>query len=193
MLMHEVIQQTGLTKKAIEYSCEQGLVSTTTLENGYREFDAKQVERLQRISVLRKLGVSTGEIRAVLDDSTGQVLQKLSVQKALQMRREAHKEALLSQLSAGKSYGEVGEALVAIEAGVSIAQRLLDAFPGYYGRVIGLHFARFLNQPIQTETQQAAYERVVTFLDNIPSFEMPAELHGREHEAYRHRGHYKSP
>lgn len=53
---------------------------------------------------------------------------------------------------------------------------MLEAFPGYYGRFICLHFARFLNEPIKTEKQQAAYERILSFLDNLPPLDLPEDL-----------------
>ncbi|MGI5877915.1 MAG: MerR family transcriptional regulator [Christensenellales bacterium] len=47
MLIGEVSKSTGLTKKAIEYYTETGLVAPSILENGYRDFGPDQVERLK--------------------------------------------------------------------------------------------------------------------------------------------------
>lgn len=58
----------------------------------------------------------------------------------------------------------------------TITEKLLDAFPGYYGRFVCLHFARFLNEPIKTKKQKVAYETIVTFLDNAPEFNLSEEL-----------------
>ena len=56
MLINEVSKVTGLAKKAIEYCVQQGLVCPVVLENGYRDFDEGEVERLTQIRVrlLRK-------------------------------------------------------------------------------------------------------------------------------------------
>ena len=78
MLIKDVSKITSLTKKAIEYYTEQGLISPVILENGYRDFSKKDVERLKEISVLRKLGISVEEIKEVLNDETGGMLHKLS-------------------------------------------------------------------------------------------------------------------
>ena len=75
MLINEVSKITGLTKKAIEYYTEQGLISPSILENGYRSFNQSQVEQLNKISVLRKLGVSTEEVKTVLSDESRSRLQ----------------------------------------------------------------------------------------------------------------------
>lgn len=176
MLIHEVSRTTGVTKKAIEYYCEQGLICPAILENGYRDFGQNEVERLGQISVLRKLGISGEEIKTVLSDESGNALQRLSVQKELSLKREQAKKALLEQLSGGKSYAEISAELQTIETGKTITEKLLEAFPGYYGRFICLHFARFLNEPIQTNQQQAAYERILSFLDNLPPLNLPEDL-----------------
>lgn len=176
MLIHEVSRTTGVTKKAIEYYCEQGLICPAILENGYRDFGQNEVERLGQISVLRKLGISGEEIKTVLSDESGNALQRLSVQKELSLKREQAKKALLEQLSGGKSYAEISAELQTIETGKTITEKLLEAFPGYYGRFICLHFARFLNEPIKTEKQQAAYERILSFLDNLPPLNLPEDL-----------------
>ena len=165
-----------MTKKAIEYYCEQGLICPTILENGYRDFGQNEVERLGQISVLRKLGISGEEIKTVLSDESGNALQRLSVQKELSLKREQAKKALLEQLSSGKSYAEISAELQTIETSKTITEKLLEAFPGYYGRFICLHFARFLNEPIQTNQQQAAYERILSFLDNLPPLNLPEDL-----------------
>lgn len=176
MLIHEVSRTTGVTKKAIEYYCEQGLICPAILENGYRDFGQNEVERLGQISVLRKLGISGEEIKMVLSDESGNALQRLSVQKELSLKREQAKKALLEQLSSGKSYAEISAELQTIETGKTITEKLLEAFPGYYGRFICLHFARFLNEPIKTEKQQAAYEKILAFLDNLPPLDLPEDL-----------------
>ena len=176
MLIHEVSRTTGVTKKAIEYYCEQGLICPTILENGYRDFGQNEVERLGQISVLRKLGISGEEIKTVLSDESGNALQRLSVQKELSLKREQAKKALLEQLSSGKSYAEISAELQTIETSKTITEKLLEAFPGYYGRFICLHFARFLNEPIQTNQQQAAYERILSFLDNLPPLNLQEDL-----------------
>lgn len=99
MLINEVSKITALTKKAIEYYVEQGLISPTVLENNYRYFSESDVESLKKISVLRKLGVGTEDAKTVLSDQTGVMLQKLSTEKELHMQQWNSKKILLDQLS----------------------------------------------------------------------------------------------
>lgn len=91
MLINEVGKITGLTKKAIEYYTLQGLVSPVVLENGYRDYDENDIERLNKVAVLRKLGISTDEIKTILSDESKNTLQTISVQKELSFQREQAK------------------------------------------------------------------------------------------------------
>ena len=176
MLINEVSKTTGLTKKAIEYYTMQGLVCPNVLENGYRNYNQSDIDKLNIISILRQLGLSTNEIKSVLSDESRAVLQTLSVQKELSFQREQAKKQLLDKLSQGQSYSEISKELQAINDSKTITEKLLEAFPGYYGRYICLHFARFLNEPIRTERQQSAFEKIISFLDNVPQLTLPDDL-----------------
>lgn len=176
MFIHEVCETTGLTRKAVEYYAMQNLIAPSVLENGYREFGEADVERLKKISVLRKLGVGTDGIRAVLEDETGEALRCLSLKVELMLERAQAKKEILDELRSGKNYSDVREELKAIEDRATITEKILEAFPGYYGRFICLHFSRFLDEPIVTDKQRSAYEKILTFLDHVPDFELPEDL-----------------
>jgi DNA-binding transcriptional MerR regulator len=176
MLINEAGKKTQLTKKAIEYYAEQNLVFPAVLENGYRDFTQADIENLRKIAVLRKLGLGTQEIKAVLSDDTGDALQKAAIQKVLQIKQEQAKTAALESLCHGKSYDEIAEQLESIKQNATIAEKLLDRFPGYFGRFVCLHFARFLNQPIISEEQRQALDEITAFLDNMPAFDFPEDV-----------------
>lgn len=188
MLINQVSKTTGLTKKAIEYYTSQGLVSPSILENGYRCYSENDVKDLKKVLVLRRLDISTDEIKIILSDKSNTALQAVSVRKELQLQRKVTKKAILDQLSGGKSFNEITENLQTLENSKTITEKILDAFPGYYGRFVCLHFARFLNEPIRTKNQQAAYETIVTFLDNAPSLNLPEELQNYLTEGTKHIG-----
>jgi DNA-binding transcriptional MerR regulator len=176
MLIKEICAATKLTKKAIEYYIEQGLLSPHILENGYRDFSVDDLDKLIKISILRKLGLGIDDIKSVLSDEGEHTLQKLSVQRELILQREKAKQILLDEISSGKSWNEISKELESIEQGQTITEKLLDAFPGYYGCFISLHFSRFLNEPIKTDEQRAAYDEIVNFLDNTSTLEFPRDL-----------------
>lgn len=176
MLIHEVKKSTNLTKKAIEYYTEQGLVNPVILNNGYRDFSKDDIQLLKSIALYRKLGLTMDEIKSVLADENGQALKKLSVQKELNLQREKAKKEILDSLSCGKDLKDLEEKLKALDQSETVTNKILAAFPGYYGSFISLHFSKYLNEPITTPEQLAAYEEIINFLDNVPALELPAEL-----------------
>lgn len=66
MLFHEVIKETGITKKALLYYEEKGLIEVLRNENGYREYREDQLLILWKIKVLRQLDFSISEIENIL-------------------------------------------------------------------------------------------------------------------------------
>ncbi len=176
MLINKVSKITKLTKKAIEYYILQGVISPIVSENGYRNYNEQDIEILMKVSVLRKLDVSIDEIKLILNDKTNSALQVVSLKKELNHQRSMLKKSILQKLSDGKPYDEIYNELQSIEQYKTITDKLLEAFPGYYGRMICMHFARFLNKPIETASQKEAYETILSFLDDIPTIDMPEEV-----------------
>lgn len=177
MFINEVCKITGLTKKAIEYYEEKGLIAPKVEESGYRNFSSEDIARLKEISVLRKLGLSISEIRDVLEKENKKAsLAKVKYQKDLELQKYNKKHELLNQLIKGETLEEIIKQLKELEKQQTIKEKLLDAFPGYYGQFLVLHFGRFLNVRILSEEQQIAYNNIVEFLDNVKTFEIPSEL-----------------
>lgn len=176
MFIKEVCKMTKLTKKAVEYYIEKDLVHPTILENGYRDFNTEDVNRLKKIAILRKLGLGTDDIKIILSDESGQALQEISTQRELNLDREKIKQSILDKLSSGEDWERINEELKTVEQNKTITERLLDSFPGYYGRFISLHFSRFLNDVITAPQQQEAYDDILNFLDNTPPLEFPKEV-----------------
>ena len=62
--INEVEALVGITKKNIRFYEEKGLLSPRrNSENGYRDYGQEEVDALQRIKLMRKLGVPIEEIR----------------------------------------------------------------------------------------------------------------------------------
>lgn len=175
MLIHEACKECRLTKKAAQYYIEQNLVQPKLLENGYRDFSASDIERLKKIATLRRLGLSIQSIIEVLDKESPAALYKFAEKKKIALDAEKEKQALIRQLAEKQDWDSINSQLEAIEKKQTVLQRMLDAFPGYYGRYLSLHFAAYLNEPVVSDEQQAAFETVLEFLDNI-NFELPPDL-----------------
>lgn len=173
MLLHEVCQKCGLTKKAIEYYEKQQLIQPRLFENGYRDFSESDVERLQKIAVLRRLGFSVPDIQDVLDGRVS--LYDMSTRKALEAEALKTKQTLAQELAKNQDWEEIRTRLDALEKKQSIIERLVNGFPGYYGKYVSMHFAFYLQEPISTAEQQEAFESIIAFLDRV-DFKIPADL-----------------
>ena len=168
MTMHEVCARLGLTKKAVRYYVGEGLIAPRRLENGYADFSEADFETLERIALLRRLDLSIGEIRGILAGGSAEAaLHRLTKQ----IEREQTALRLLSGFSETHDYASLKRALTAEERKRTIAERLEYAFPGGFGRVVALMFASYLSEPIETPNQQAAFDEIIAFLDNVPAID----------------------
>lgn len=177
MQINEICKQTGLTKKAIEYYQSRGLVSPTTKENGYREFIDDDLEQLKMIALLRKLDLSTDEIKQVLESKDKKsTLMMIKQAKQIQAKLKLAQIDLIEKLVHGENIKEIQDKICLLDQQATIKEKLLMAFPGYYGRYVSFHFGQFLNEPIKTDDQKRMYALIVNFLDNMESIEIPKEL-----------------
>ena len=91
MQINEVIQKVDLTKRAIKYYEEQGLISVNKDKNGYRNYSEEDVKTLKEISVYRKLGISIKDIKVLLNTKDKQLLENIYKEK-LSKIKENQKE-----------------------------------------------------------------------------------------------------
>ncbi len=174
MLIKEVCKNCNLTKKAVEYYIEQGLITPSVQENGYRDFSGMDIARLKKISVLRGLGLSIAYIRSVLEDQNTS-LNHISHQKSLEITILHEKQKLIQELAKTQDWEKVQDKLLQLQRKQSVLERLRNAFPGYYGNYICQHFAPFLGESVRTEEQQEAFDTIIAFLDGV-HFEIPDDL-----------------
>lgn len=176
MLINEVSKKTGLTKKAIDYYTNKGLVNPEVLENGYRDYSEGDLETLRKISVLRKLSLGIDEIKLVLSKNSSDILSDIANKRDMEIKRDIARRELLVKLSTELDYDEIKTKLQGMDRGYSIKERLLEAFPGYFGKLIILNFSKYLDVVINTSEQEGAYKRIIGFLDNCPNLELPEDL-----------------
>ncbi len=87
MRINEVEALVGITKKNIRFYEEKGLVCPRrNAENGYREYGQAELAELQRIKLLRKLGVPIEEIHRM--QQGGQTLGDCIRRHLITLRRE---------------------------------------------------------------------------------------------------------
>lgn len=167
MLINEVCTKCKLTKKAVEYYGKQGLITPVVMENGYRQFSDDDVIRLKKIAILRGLGLSVAEIRTTLEKGDMSPLNDILGRKEYEIEDLQAKQELIRQLSQQQDWNTVGRRLEALQQKQSVLNRILDTFPGCYGKLVCSHLAPFLGEPITTVEQQEAMTEIVDFLDSV--------------------------
>lgn len=88
MNIKEIEQRTGLSRANIRYYEDEGLLHPPRRENGYRDYGPEELDTLLRIRLLRRLGLSLGDIRALQD---GQLTLPAAMEQRL---RELEQEQL---------------------------------------------------------------------------------------------------
>ena len=174
MFINELAKKYNITKKAVQYYVEQGLLTPQVMENGYNNFSQQDADKLGRIVLYRKLGLGTGEIKRVLADS-GE-LTRILHKRTLELECEKMKKELLKRIEEGENVENLEKEINSIDANTVIIKKLMEMFPNYYGKFIGMNFARYLTGKIETEEQMQAFNQIAEFFDSVPPMEFPQDL-----------------
>lgn len=162
--------KTGLTRKAIEYYEDKGLINPHRLENGYKDYTEKDLDILVKVSILRKLGVSLSEIKqCVLYNSS--TLSSVLRMKEHQLEVDERRKNILELIVKGEKQELIDEYIAMIETEESIYNRLERVFPGYFGQLFFAAYLPFMNEPL-TKDGEEAFIKYVSYLDNLPTFEL---------------------
>lgn len=167
MYINEAGKLSGTTKKAIEYYCMRDLIKPCFSENGYRVFSEEDVERLRKISLLRSLRLSVEEIREILDGHDDTAFSRIVEHREHDLRKAAELNGLLKELADSRDWNAVHQKVSAAETRESVSDRLLKAFPGFYGKHLSIHFGSFLRDPVKTKEQESAYHEICQYLDGV--------------------------
>ena len=132
---------------------------------------------MKKVSVLRTLGLSVADIHDVLSDKDAAALNEVYHRKAVQMFLQQEKQELIQELASKHDWEQIQGSLHRLQKKQMVLERLTDAFPGYYGKFLCLHFAPYLNCPVLTDTQQEAFDAIIAFLDSV-DFDIPDDLKG---------------
>ena len=174
MLIKETAKRCNITKKAIQYYVEQGLIVPNVLENGYKDFSEQDMESLKQISLYRRLGLSISEIKRVLENHNE--IKSILYQRTLELEKEKVKLDLLKKLELGEKIESLEDEINNISSNTIIIKKLMDLFPSYYGKFISFHFSRYLTGKIETVEQMKAFEEIIEFFDNAPDIDIPIDL-----------------
>lgn len=173
MLRNEIQEKTGLTRKALEYYEEKGLVNPEKNENGYRNYSKEDLELLRKISMLRKLGMSVGEIeKCILTDY--KALASILRRKEHELDIDEKRKNVLNLLIIGESEKIINEKISQIENEETIYEKLERIFPGYFGQLLFASYKPFLSETLDKD-EEKAFEKYVKFLDQLPQFDISEE------------------
>ena len=174
MLINEAAKRCNITKKAIQYYVDQGLITPVILENGYKDFSEDEVKVLKQIVLYRKLDLSISEIKRVLVNP--KEMKSILYQRTLELEREKVKQELLKRLNTGEHLENLEKEINTIDSKSIIIKKLMELFPSYYGKFISLNFSRYLTGSIETKEQMEAFSEIIEFFDNAPDIELSEDL-----------------
>ena len=173
MLRSEIQKETGLTRKAIEYYEDKGLIHPQKSENGYRDYSTKDLEILKKVSIFRKLGMSISDIYQCIS-SGGDSLSTVLREKQHQLDLDEKRKAILEMIVKGESDELINEKVSMLEVEETIYEKLEIAFPGYFGQMFFAAYQPFLNEPLEDDGKDSFYKDI-GYLDRLPAFELTEE------------------
>lgn len=173
MLRSEIQKETGLTRKAIEYYEDKGLIHPQKSENGYRDYNIKDLEILKKVSIFRKLGMSISDIYQCIS-SGGDSLSSVLREKQHQLDLDEKRKVILEMIVRGESKELINDKVLLLEMEETIYEKLEIAFPGYFGQMLFAAYQPFLNEPLENEVKVSFY-KYIDYLDRLPSFELTEE------------------
>lgn len=160
MRLNEVIKQVDLSKRAIKFYEEKGLLKTKRDSNGYRNYTDKDISLLKEISSYRKMGIGLSDIKEILNDKS--VLKQILIKKKKEITISQNELEALEKFIENNNIEELYDSV----GYKTLADAIQNSIPGFYGYYFLNHFLPYLQIRIQTKEQQEAYNRLIEFWDN---------------------------
>lgn len=160
MRLNEVIKQVDLSKRAIKFYEEKGLLKTKRDSNGYRNYTKNDISLLKEISSYRKMGIGLSDIKKILNDKS--VLKQILIEKKKEITTSKNELEALENFIENSNIEELYDSVDY----KTIADAIQNSIPGFYGYYFLNHFLPYLQIRIQTQEQQEAYNRIIEFWDN---------------------------
>lgn len=163
MLLNKIAKEVGMTKRAIKYYEEKGLLSIKKDDNGYRNYTQEDVETLKKISIYRKLGISIDDIKKLLETDDKKLLLSIYNQKLQEKQlQESELEALKEFIDDGDP--DKANELLDYETIENAIESMLpkEEWLNY----LMSHFKPFLNIRIKTPEQKQALKNILEYCEN---------------------------
>lgn len=186
MKLNDVIKETGLTKKAIYFYEEMGLISPEKdRENNYREYTIDDVNSLSIVSALRRLDFSVKEVRQILagKESPAEAVKRKLKDVGNEILRLQENKKILEQFDLNgapdlDALKDLAERLDGESKNISgYMQKELDRImPGNVGKMFAIHYGQFLDEPLDTEAKEEAWRSLIGYLDAQEELEYPEDI-----------------
>lgn len=173
MKRNEVEKITGLTRKAILYYEDKGLIRPSKGENNYRSYSQEDVDRLLKISIYRKLGLSLLEIKNILSSNENH-LGNILRDRQYRLELEEGKKNLLEKLIKSQDFEEISKDLEYLEKEETIYERLTRVFPGYFSHIFFMSYKPFLVDKLDKD-QESYFDELIKYLDSLPEIDLREE------------------
>lgn len=182
MKINEVMKLTGLTKKAINYYEEKGIIRPNKGENNYREYTEADINTLKEIGLYRKLDLTIKEIKVLLateESSKKNVFQEIireRERKILTLKKQNEYITLLKNEELTLEIIEkINTDIINYEnsRGEYILNELKRAFPKGMGTILANHFKPYLHVTINSEEKEIAFKNIISFFDNLDEKKIP--------------------
>ncbi len=160
MRLNKVIKQVDLSKRAIKFYEEKGLLKTKRDSNGYRNYTDKDISLLKEISSYRKMGIGLSDIKEILNDKS--VLKQILIEKKKEITISQNELEALEKFIENNNIEELYDSVDY----KTLADAIQNSIPGFYGYYFLNHFLPYLQIRIQTKEQQEVYNRLIEFWDN---------------------------
>lgn len=173
MLRNEIEKRLNITRKAIEYYEEKGLINPLRDDNSYRNYSDKDFERLKLINLYRKLDLNVDEIKNLIDGNSDAVF---SIIRDREIKNDISnkKNIILNKLVNGGNINEIEEELNVLNNNESIYNKLLTAFPGYLGQCFFIAYRPFLNEKLDDDNK-IYFDEFIKYLDSLDSLILSEE------------------
>ncbi|NMM63945.1 MerR family transcriptional regulator [Clostridium sp. P21] len=176
-----VSEITGLTKKAIKYYENEGLISPLkNIENNYREYTKEDIVKLNLIAALRMLDIPIIEIKNVIEGKKS-ILEVMEETKNKINRNidNLEKSKMVIQCIIDKNsedYTQIGEEVKKLKETLElsieekkeyISTAIMRKFPGGFGKILIYMYEPFLRVVVDSDEKKRVWLDMVEYLDEL--------------------------
>lgn len=195
MKISDVMKKTRLTRKAIYYYEEQGLISPLKdSETNYRKYSEDDIDKLVQINSLRQLGFSIKEVQEIFTDKLN--LQESIAKQVNSINKELYllnkRKDILENL-AQYDKDSIIDSLETVSQSLDNESKKVEGYmkkqlnrilPGNIGKLFAIYYSNFLNEPINTQEKEEAWLELVSLLDSLEEVYYPEEIRELVDERY---------